>query len=286
MTKATGNARKGRSATRSAATPPPSSDSLTYLVVRQVKSEIGLKPTRRKTLASGLGLRGIGQTRVHRQTRSVLKMIEQVSNLVEVHEVEQEGTLGSPVTEPSLDVHNGGPVLTEALYETDGGPAIYFGLEADAGIESAPASYVAAERHKDFFSLVWSTPLSLAAAVEELLGSFPRNGPHPHRTAQAVFIDQDGVHKTGLKEALAQARSSTRPISLLRLEFPAYTFVWRGPSKRGQGRLAEIGMMCTVPDDAFLVELVERTGTEMLKKQSWKYVHRALQVVAADVASG
>src|SRR4051794_33182856 len=184
MIRATANARKGRSANRSVAASKPSPDSLTYLVVRQVKSEIGLKPTRRKTLASGLGLRGIGQTRVHRQTRSVWKMIEQVSNLVEVHEVEQEGTLGSPGPESSSDAHDGGLILTEALYKTDDGPAIYFGADADPGIEPAPGPYVAAERHKGFFSLAWSTSLSLTAAVEEFLSTFPEKKPHPRHAAQ------------------------------------------------------------------------------------------------------
>jgi large subunit ribosomal protein L30 len=63
----------------------PTSGSARNLRVTQVRSSIGSKPKHRGTLRA-LGLRGIGRTRVHRETPELRGMLSRVAHLVDVRE--------------------------------------------------------------------------------------------------------------------------------------------------------------------------------------------------------
>lgn len=58
------------------------------LVVKQVKSRIGVKPKLKATLWA-LGLRRISAEKIHNDTPEVRGMIEKVKHLIEVKEINQ-----------------------------------------------------------------------------------------------------------------------------------------------------------------------------------------------------
>ena len=60
---------------------------MSQLKVTQVRSSIGTKPKQRGTLRA-LGLRGIGQSRLHSDTPEVRGQLHKVPHLVEVVEVD------------------------------------------------------------------------------------------------------------------------------------------------------------------------------------------------------
>ncbi len=59
---------------------------MSKLVVKQIKSNIGINPNQKKTLVA-LGLRKINSTRQHDDNKIIRGMISKVSHLVEVKEI-------------------------------------------------------------------------------------------------------------------------------------------------------------------------------------------------------
>jgi ribosomal protein L30 len=251
------------------------------LVVRQVGSEVGLEPKRRANLRNGLGLRGVGRFKIHRSTREIYGMIAKVQDLVEVHEVRRPRETLTASRHRTLPTDGSGRAVTvtETRYETTGGSAVAY----RDGERSVDGQYLAAERHDGFFTVAWTSPLTLSGALERFLVVAPSPERRPRRKAvQAIVIDEDGVHKLPASKALARVRLRGRGIHLLRLEYPDYTFVWREPLGEDGKGLAEVALMCLARDDAFLTSVMEDTATEGLAVQAEDLVGKAVAVVANE----
>jgi hypothetical protein len=218
---------------------------------------------------------------VHRQTRSVLKAIEKVEDLVEVQAVEADQSVARIVSKLETPHPERVADMSETPYETSHGDALYIEMQG----RGANGAYLAAEDHKTFYSVAWPTPLGLSDSVEEFLRSKPSSGPHARRNAQALYINDRGVQKCGLQEAIARARVGADAVQLLRLEFPSYTFVWRRLTLDGGEALGEIGLMCSRRDDRFLADMMRRTAASALVPQVDSLVAKASKVVAGGVES-
>jgi len=62
---------------------------MTKLLITQKKSQIGIKPKARGTLRA-LGLRGIGQSRLHDDKPDLRGMLAKVSHLITIEEVQED----------------------------------------------------------------------------------------------------------------------------------------------------------------------------------------------------
>lgn len=254
------------------------------LLIRQVGSEVGLGPKRRANLRNGLGLRGLGRFKIHRSTREIYGMIAKVQDLVEVQEVGRPRETLTASRHRTLPTDGSGraATVTETRYETSGGNAVAY----RDGERSADGQYLAAEQHDGFFTIAWTSPLTLSGALERFLVVPPSPGRRPRRKAvQAILIDEDGVHKLPASKVLERVRLHGDDVHLLRLEYPDYTFVWREPlGEEGEG-LAEVSLMCTTRDDAYVISVMEDTATEGLAAQAKDLVFKAVDVVAIETPS-
>jgi ribosomal protein L30 len=254
------------------------------LIVRQVGSEVGLEPKRRANLRSGLGLRGVGRFKIHRSTREIYGMIAKVEDLVEVEELGRHRETLTASRHRTLPTDGSGRAVTvtETRYETTGGNAVAY----RDGESSVHGQYLAAERYDGFFTIAWTSPLTLSGALERFLVVAPSPARRPRRKAvQAILIDEDGVHILTAARAVSRVRLQGDGVHLFRLEYPDYTFVWREPlGDHGEG-LAEVALMCTTRDDAFVTSVMEDTATEGLAAQAKELVDQAVGVVGTETPS-
>lgn len=238
------------------------------VVVVQQRSSISQKPKARRTLVA-LGLRRIGDSRVHRVHPSLKGMVRNVDHLVRVapvgpsHAVSKPGVRRSVDTKPRSGTGGHAPATEEvpmsvSQYKTlAGDSAMFVGLDDE--------NWVSVEPVGRYVTVTWTTNLRAAGAVRAL-------EPFLVRPKAAVVYDADAARSVDPDELLLVVQKLSP--TALRLDGDDWSVTWQslpGP------RRAETSYMAERVTDGLLRKLLTTTAT--------KTVTGALDDVVGQLAS-
>jgi len=217
------------------------------VLVRRVRGQAGRTLTQRRTLAT-LGVRKIGQARVHSSGRRLDGMVRAVHHIVTVEALTVDVGFGKDAATQG----RGGEIVTIAYERAHGTGMLYRASDDD---------WLRVEVNDDHYGMSWTTRLPLGSALARLGELLPSPPLEPET---AVVMWSDGRESLGsAREVLGQVREDVSSVVFVRLDFPTMSLTWSGVTHPRTRVVSDgkFGLVAWVYDPDLWVTLLRLTAT-------------------------
>jgi hypothetical protein len=154
-------------------------------------------------------------------------------------------------------------------YQASGGQSRLFGLDG--------GEQFLVEAHSDSFTLLWSTPLSVALWLDEMRPILPdRDG--------RVLVVTDGhadPKPFRSEDWIRTIAAKGDAVDFVRIRFPDRMVSWEGrPEDDGVGGYHEAALLATRLDFEYLAECVRKTGSRDVRARSLELIRESVELLA------